>query len=123
DIATAALLALAKCGPRLAPDARTAVSAALRARLGDANQEVAETAAMALGVLARAGDLALLGELLADASDGRAACGKDSVPTRTRAFAAYALGIAGDRIENEDYRRWIVHRLVGALNEPASAQV
>ncbi|MCY2961047.1 MAG: HEAT repeat domain-containing protein [Planctomycetota bacterium] len=122
DIATAALLALAKCGPRLEPAAKTEVATALRARLGDANQEVTETAAIALGVLARAGDLALLGDLLADASPGRAACGKELVPTRTRAYAAYALGIAGERIDNEDTRRWIVHRLVGALGEPDAAQ-
>lgn len=121
DVATAALLALAKCGPRLEPAQKSAVSNGLRARLADANQEVAETAAVALGVLARPGDLSLLGDLVTDAPAGRAACGRESVSTRTRAFAAYALGIAGERIDNEDYRRWIVHRLVGVLQEPASS--
>ncbi len=121
DIATAALLALAKCGPRVDAAAQADISAALRARLADANQEVAETAAIALGVLARTADLALLGDLLVDGPAGRAACGKDSVTTRTRAFAAYALGIVAERTANEDYRRWIAHGLVGALSEPAAA--
>ena len=121
DLATAALLALAKCGARVEPSTRANISAALRARLDDANQEVAETAAIALGVLARAADLTLLGDLLTDAPAGRTACGKENVPARTRAFAAYAQGLAGERIENEDYRRWIVHGLVGALSQPGTA--
>lgn len=121
DITTAALLALAKCGQRLEPTARADASLAIRSRLGDANQEVAETAATALGILARTSDLTLLGELLGDGTAGRAAIGRESVPVRTRAFAAYALGIAAQRIRNEDSRRWIAHKLVAALREPQGA--
>ncbi len=121
DVTTAALLALAKCGQRLEPSARSEASLAIRSRLRDANQEVVETAAIALGILARTTDLSLLGDLLGDGSAGRAAIGRESVSVRTRAFAAYALGIATQRIRNEDSRRWIAHRLVVALREPQGA--
>ncbi len=121
DVTTGALLALAKCGQRLEPAAQAEASLAIQSRLGDANQEVAETAAIALGILARTADLSLLGDVLGDGTTGRAAIGRESVPVRTRAFAAYALGIAAQRIRNEDSRRWIAHRLVAALREPQGA--
>lgn len=122
DIATAALLALAKCGTRLEPETRSAASDSIRARLSDANQEVAETAALALGVLASPADLSLLGELVADGASARAACGRDSaISLRTRAFAAFALGLVAERVDNEDYRRWIAHQLIGVLGTPATA--
>ncbi len=122
DIVTAALLALAKCGPRLEPEGRATASTVIRSRLRDANQEVAETAAIALGVLANPADLSLLGEIVADGESAREACGKDgSLPLRTRAFAAYALGLVAERVDNEDYRRWIAHQLIGVLGTSKAA--
>ncbi len=121
DIATAALLALAKCGPRLETEMRARASQAIRSRLSDANQEVGETAAVALGVLGNPSDLSLLGDILADGPAAHEACDRKRVPTRTRAFAAYALGIAADRIPNEDTQRWIAHQLVGALLDSPTA--
>ncbi|MBL8863402.1 MAG: hypothetical protein JNK02_15530 [Planctomycetes bacterium] len=121
DIATAALLALAKCGSRLESGARAEAAVALRARLADANQEVSETAALALGLLARTADLGLLGDLLADAPAGREACGRAAVPVRTRAFAAYALGLSAERVANQDSRRWVAQRLLAAVAEPPAA--
>jgi len=118
DISTAALLALAKFGPRLSPEQTAEASRAMRERLSDANQEVAESAALALGILGHVGDLALIGDLLADTEAGRKACGKLEVTYRTRAFAAYALGLIGARTANVDRRRWIVHQLVRALEAP-----
>jgi HEAT repeat protein len=121
DIATAALLALAKCGPRLSPQMRADASTAVRSRLADANQEVVETAALALGLLARTADLQLLGDLAVEGPEAREVCGPGALSVRTRAFAVYALGLAAERIDNADYRRWIAHRCIGLIGASSTA--
>ncbi len=121
DIVTAALLAVAKIGPRLDRDLARRASQQIQDRLSDANQEVAETAALALGILALPDDLPLLADLMADGPLARERRGRDSVPTRSRAFAAYALGVSGSRHENPDLRRWIVHHLARGIEQPVGA--
>jgi HEAT repeat protein len=83
--------------------------------LADPNQEVAETAAAALGILAEERAAQLLAELVLDTPAGRRAVRASEVSARTRAFAAYALGLAGHRSSNEDVRRFAVHKLSTAL--------
>jgi HEAT repeat protein len=122
DVATAALLALGKCGPRLPRPEAERASDAIRSRLSDVNQEIAETATLALGILARPQDAALLGDLLADGEDARRAVQKLALPTRTRAFAAYALGILAARNSNPDLRRFAVHHLARAAAAAPGAQ-
>jgi HEAT repeat protein len=95
DITTACLVAIAK-----QPRDHHAFSLLELAtpRLRDGNQEVRETAALALGIGARgdAATLALLSGLALDSSVGRTARGS-TVDERTRAFATYALGLTAQR--------------------------
>ncbi|MBL8859524.1 MAG: HEAT repeat domain-containing protein [Planctomycetes bacterium] len=117
DIATAALLALAKIGE----GEGTLVSSALRSKLSSSNQEIAETAALALGVMSANSDASLLVELLHDSVAGRKLVAREEVPVRTRAFAAYALGLIGHDSKNADVRRFCVHHLALALDAEAQA--
>lgn len=114
DVRSGAMLALAKIGrgPR-----GKSLDQLMRPLLTDPSQEIAETAAIALGVAAEPSSAPLLGQLLGDTADARRLVGKVEVPYRTRAFAAYGLGLIGARTQNEDVRRFIVHHLVRALDD------
>ena len=91
DRVTAALIALGKIGPRDGDAA--AFLSALQGHLDDPNQEVAETAALALGLAGHPGAEGTLLDLALDRSRGRTLVGAREVPLRTRAFAAYGLGL------------------------------
>ncbi len=113
DIRTACMIALAKIGddPRGEPE----LARRLAGWLTDKNQEVAETAALALGILADDRAVPELAHLLADDDRGRKLVGERGVPDRTRAFAAYGLGLAGARTAREEVRRFAVSHLSAAL--------
>lgn len=112
DLRSACLLALAKIG--VDPEGETLV-AVLESHLDDPVQEVAESAALALGLCGRERALFLLADLLDDAPTARARIGDKAVPPRTRAFAAYALGLGALRSAREDVRRFAVSRLAATL--------
>src|SRR5205814_1461404 len=63
--------------------------------LADPNQEIHETAALAIGILGNDSGAKLLASLLQDDPKGRALVGHKDVDYRTRAFAAYGLGLIG----------------------------
>jgi HEAT repeat protein len=112
DLRSACLLALAKIG--VDPQGETLV-AVLESHLDDPVQEVAESAALALGLCGRERALFLLADLLDDAQSAHGRIGGKSVPQRTRAFAAYALGLGALRSTREDVRRFAISRLAAAL--------
>jgi HEAT repeat protein len=93
DVVTAGMVAMAKIG-RDHSDFRLGPSV-FAPRLRSHDQEVRETAALALGIAGLAGDgqIELLADLARDAAAGRKACGRAEVDGRTRAFACYALGL------------------------------
>jgi len=64
-------------------------------RLKKNDQEVSETAALSIGIaaIAEEDNVNLLLALAKDSKDGRSACDKSEVNTRTRAFATYGLGL------------------------------
>lgn len=97
DVVTAALMALAKIGE----EPEDSIAAFLRF-LKSSDQEIAETAALSLGILAAPESAAPLLELYRDSEAGRALCGRPEVPWRTRAFAAYGLGLAAARAADAD---------------------
>lgn len=113
DIRTACLIALAKIGDD--PEGEPEISRRIAACLADKNQEVAETAALALGILADDRAVPELGHLLADDETGRKLVGERGVPERTRAFSAYGLGLSGARTAREEVRSFVVSRLSAAL--------
>ena len=115
DLRSGALMALAKLGRHAGHDLATPIIPAFVGLLRDGNQEVAETAAIALGVLADGATLPLLLDLAADDERGRAFVGAAEVPYRTRAFAAYGLGQAAVRSSSNAVRQTVVEALVGVL--------
>jgi HEAT repeat protein len=111
DIVSASLVALAKIG-RDQPNA--ALFDVIAPFLRSADQEERETAALALGIagqIRHQATLDLLLALLGDQEAGRAACARASVDDRTRAFAAFALGLWLAR----QPQAATAHRIVDAL--------
>ena len=115
DLVTGCLIALARIGDDLDARTRGRIDGLLRPFLADGNQTVRETAALALGILGNESTAVLLGDVLHDRRAGRKAVGGSTVGGRTRAFAAYALGLLGNQTEREDVRRYIVHQLALVL--------
>jgi HEAT repeat protein len=110
-------LALARIG--VAPGESDEVTALLAARLDDGQLAVREGAVVALGVLGTSDACDHLAALLADARPGRRLVSAASVPTRTRALAAQALGVAAARSEQDVLARFAAHHLVRVLRERA----
>lgn len=90
DIVSACLVAMAKIG-RDHP--QFAILDAMRPHLRSGDQEVRETAALAMGIAALPAALPDLAALASDSSAGRELVGRGEVDARTRAFACYGLGL------------------------------
>ncbi len=118
DVQTACLMALAKIG-RAPQDVD--LEALFAARLARDNQEVRETAALALGVAGRPAAVPLLLSLLRDEPAGRKLCEREKVEDRTRAFAAYGLGLLCDRVADAAVQRLACDALTTALADPREA--
>lgn len=114
------LVALARIGEDRPSDKKGDYEKALRRFLPHANPNVVESAITALGILGDEASAPLLRDLLLNARDGRDALGDRRSDARTRAFAAYALGLLGNSTTNEDVRRYAVHQLVWALETDRS---
>jgi HEAT repeat protein len=121
DIVTGCLIALAKLGEVKEESGRSQLEEAFLPHLKSSSQEIAETAALALGILGNASAYPPLAHLLQDDAEGRELAGESEVPVRTRAFAAYALALLGARTAEEEVKRAIVQELVAALDSKASA--
>ena len=112
-LTTGALIALAKIGDRAMPTEE--LVELFLPSLASANQEVAETAALALGMLESPSAVPALLALLADDEVGRELVDRGGVPERTRAFAAFGLGLAGRAQEELGLRRKILLGLTESL--------
>ncbi len=98
DMTSALLIAIAKVG---VDRGNLQILPLLRARLRRGDQEIRETAALALGITERVEALPDLEALLQDQPAGRALLGQEKVDDRTRAFAGYALGLIARRGDAE----------------------
>lgn len=115
DLVTGALVALAKIGHGGDLDESGRFEAAVARLLRDPNQELRETAAVAQGIVASSHAIPRLANLLWDTDAGRELVGATEVDPRTRAFAAYGLGLVGARSTSEPERQVIVAALGRAL--------
>ena len=112
DIVTGALIALAKIGDVPSEGGASKFQEVIMPFLKHGNQEIAETAAVALGLLGNPASIEVLEGLLLDNSLGRGMVGSEGgVNYRTRAFAAYGLGQIGYFLEDEEKRQGIVETL------------
>lgn len=108
DIVTGCLIALAKIGDAPSESGESPFEAVIARFLADKNQEISETAAVALGILANPRSIDTLKDLLEDNPRGRALVRQSEVDNRRRAFAAYGLGLIGKRAAREADRIRIV---------------
>ncbi len=123
ELSTGALIALARVGDANPADAQHSLVPVLRERLLDASQEVSESAALALGILGDESALELLAGLLADDAGARTLLGGGrSVSARTRAFAAYALGLVADQARNNRTRQRCARALLVPLEATKEPQ-
>jgi HEAT repeat protein len=119
DILTGSLIALAKIGDVKDESGESEFEGIIKAFLKDSNQEVAETAATALGILANDASVQTLVDLMNDDPAARKFIGKTEVPPRTRSFAAYGLGLIGYRTADNAVRQTIAEHLVDVLTAPS----
>jgi HEAT repeat protein len=119
DVQTACMMALAKIG-RAPQDVD--LEALFAARLARDNQEVRETAALALGVAGRPAAIPLLLSLLRDEPAGRKLCDRDKVEDRTRAFAAYGLGLLARQSDDPAIKLAVHDALLPLLDEKQAAR-
>jgi len=118
DIVTGALISLAKIGDVASENGESEFVAVISAFLASGTQEISETAALALGILADERSLPTLVGLLSDAPNGRKLVGGKEVPVRTRAFAAYGLGLIAYRTPSNTARQDIAETLIDVLEMP-----
>ena len=120
DIVTGAMVALAKIGDEPSEDGTSKFQSAIAPFLRDANQEIAETAAVALGILGNPASVEDLKHLLMDTpSERMRLVGSEAgVNYRTRAFAAYGLGQIGYYTEDPAVRQDIVNTLWEICESP-----
>jgi HEAT repeat protein len=118
DIVTGALVALAKIGDVRREDGTSEFEPLLARFLADPTQEIAETSAVALGILASEASIGKLEELVLDTPAGRKLVGTTEVRYRTRAFAAYGLGLIGASTGRNEVRQQIARILIGLLQRP-----
>lgn len=125
NIITGAMVALAKIGdPKLEDGSDEGGFAQLiEAFVSDSNQEISETAAVALGILGNESSTPILTDLALNNEAGRRRVAKGGmaheVPYRTRAFATYGLGLIGFQSEDNGVRQRIVADLVHLLEGDA----
>ena len=115
DMLTAAMIALAKIGDVATESGESAFVELISSFLGSGSQEVSETAAVALGILADERSMPVLVSLLKDEPAGRKLLGGKEVPDRTRAFAAYGLGLIAYRTVDNAVRQDIGEHLIDVL--------
>jgi len=122
DIIDGTLIALAKIGDVKSEDGSSEFEPIIAKFLGDSSQQIAETAAVSLGILANDASIAKLKDLMLDTPEGRKLVGSNQVAMRTRAFAAYGLGLIGARTTKNEARQDIMKALVDLLEKPDMSQ-
>ncbi len=113
DVQSACLVALAKVGLD-APD--SGLEDLLAQRIARDDQEVRETAVLALGIGGRSEAYPLLASLVQNDAQGRRLAERAEVRDRTRAFAAYGLGLLARRVGDPQLSQQ-VHDLLWPLVE------
>jgi HEAT repeat protein len=121
DLVTGALVALAKIGDGGDAAEGARFEAAIRRFLADASQEIRETAAVSLGILASPRSIPVLAHLVWNTEEGRRMAKAVEVDYRTRSFAAYGLGLVGARSGSEIDRQIVVSILRRGLEEDDTA--
>lgn len=117
DVQSACLVALGKVGKdgRGADGAPIDLEQLISARVQRGNQEVRETAVLALGIAGSPDAFGLLHDLFADTPEGRKLADRAEVRKRTRAYAAYGLGLLARRAGDPKLAQQVYDVLGAAL--------
>lgn len=102
DITSSCMVAMAKIGKNTE---QINILDIFRSKLTANEQEVRETAALAMGLSQMTEAVPDLVELVKDSAAGRKLVGSSEVDDRTRTFAAYGLGLVGWATSNSDVKR------------------
>jgi HEAT repeat protein len=102
DIVSSCLIAMAKIG-KDHPNFK--ILDEMKSRLSSRDQEIRETAALAMGISQMSEALEYLPDLAMDTFEGRKLVNRVSVDNRTRAFSCYGLGLIAYSIDNSDMKR------------------
>ncbi len=115
DIVSGATIALAKIG-----DQPERALAAFKKLLPSNDQEISETAALAIGILAHPEGIPTLQQLFEDSEEGRKLVERREVMWRTRSFAAYGLGLVGANTSDPEARSLVRGYLLSFLKDEGS---
>ncbi|MBK8977016.1 MAG: HEAT repeat domain-containing protein [Planctomycetes bacterium] len=118
DIVSSCMVAMAKIGEDTED---IHIVSTLRRRLTERDQEVRETAALALGISQLPEALPDLLALLRDDAAGRRLVADSSVDDRTRAFAAFGVGLIAWATSDHDVKQQALDALLGALADDRAA--
>ncbi len=114
DITSSCMVAMAKIGK----DAKNfKILPIFKERLTSNDQEIRETAALAMGISQMTDAVPDLIDLVADTPAGRKLCDRGSVDDRTRTFAAYGLGLVAYATSDETVKTSIVDALGKILKD------
>lgn len=117
DLSTASMVGLAKIG--MDPPGRN-LAELLSARLAESNQEVRETAALAMGIAGLQDAWPVLAALLKGDAEGRKLVGgKEAVPERSRTFAAWSIGLLAGRSTEGEAKQKAFELLKSLLEDPS----
>ncbi|MEM7202399.1 MAG: HEAT repeat domain-containing protein [Planctomycetota bacterium] len=114
DVVSSCLIALAKIW-RGGDGDTTDLVPLLRQHLSSRDQEIRETAALALGISQLPHAIGDLNALALDTPTGRKLCDRTSVDHRTRAFACYGLGLVGRASSRGEAKQQCFETLQGVL--------
>jgi HEAT repeat protein len=116
DINSSCMVAMAKIG---VDHAEFKLRDVFKPRLQKNDQEVRESAALAIGIAAIAGDeeVELLAGLALDKEVGRQAYGGTAIDNRTRSFATYGLGLTAHKTTNLEVKKKAFEAMRTLLND------
>lgn len=114
DITSSCMIAMAKIGK---DTESIKILDIFRERLKVNDQEVRESAAVAMGISQMTDAVADLVELVGDTPAGRKLCDRPEVDDRTRSFAAYGLGLVGWATSSNDVKKQCFTPLKGILED------
>jgi HEAT repeat protein len=95
----------------------------IRPYLKEADQEVRETAAIAMGISQMPEAIEDLIAVATDSARGRELCGRSEVDDRTRSFACYGLGLIAYATSNVDSKRKVFDTLDKVLKDTTAPLV
>lgn len=120
DIVSSCLVAMAKIGKN---HNDFKILDVMRPHLRAKDQEIQETAALAMGISQMPEAIEDLIEIAKDSSKGRSLCDTSEVNFRTRAFACYGLGLIAYATSNTDNKRLCFEALKDVLAKTTNPMV